>query len=152
MTIGEQIKKYRLEKKLSQRALGFKLGISQQQIAQYERGTRTPKLETLAKIANALSVPLYELFDLTRKEAIDIAFDNMIIETNLADPKNLLIKASVQKEMQQKKLLSYFNNLNNAGRKIALSQLELLAKTPEYLGEDAVRHNPFSVANKAPTD
>ena len=56
MTIGEQIKKFRSEEKLSQKALGEKLGMSQQMIAQYETGRRKPKYETLVKISQALNV------------------------------------------------------------------------------------------------
>lgn len=62
MNIGEQIKKYRLEAKLSQRELGERLGISQQQIAQYENGKRIPKIETINNIAGALGVGVRRLY------------------------------------------------------------------------------------------
>ncbi len=68
MNIGEQIKKYRLAAKMSQRELGEKLGLSQQQIAQYENGKRTPKIETLNNIAGALNVGLKRLYPEYRQE------------------------------------------------------------------------------------
>lgn len=61
MTTGEYIKKIRLEKGLSQKELGEKLGVSQQMIGQWETGKTNPKLETIHKIADALNVPLFEL-------------------------------------------------------------------------------------------
>ncbi len=61
MTLGENIKLYRNKAKLTQKELGEKIGISQQQIAQYENGKRLPKIETINKIANALQCSVYEL-------------------------------------------------------------------------------------------
>ena len=63
MDIGEQIKKYRKEANLSQKELGYKLGVSQQHIAQYENGKRIPKLESLERIAGALNVDVWELYE-----------------------------------------------------------------------------------------
>lgn len=55
--IGENIKHIRLEKKMTQKELGAKLGgISQQQIGQWETGKAKPKIETIKKIADALEV------------------------------------------------------------------------------------------------
>ena len=61
MSTGEQIRKYRKIANISQKELGNRLGISQQQIAQYENGKRTPKIETLQKIADALCITSNDL-------------------------------------------------------------------------------------------
>ncbi len=63
MTIGENIRAFRKKKRLSQRELGEKIGngMSQQQITQYENGTRKPKTETLRRIAEALDTPVQNL-------------------------------------------------------------------------------------------
>ena len=61
MTIGENIRKIRIDKGLTQRDLAAKLQITQQSIAQYENGKRIPKLSTVRKIANALNVGLNEI-------------------------------------------------------------------------------------------
>ena len=63
MTIGENIKNIRKKANLSQKALAEKLGVSQQMIAQYEKGKRQPKIETIDKIATALGV---RIVDITR--------------------------------------------------------------------------------------
>lgn len=69
MSIGKRIRQYRTEAKLSQKELGKRLGISQQQIAQYETGKRIPKLETIDKIAKALNIDPYSIysFDMASK-------------------------------------------------------------------------------------
>ena len=58
---GERIKSFRQKRKLSQKQLGEKVGMSQQQIGQYETGTRIPKTETLVKLAAALDCTLFDL-------------------------------------------------------------------------------------------
>ena len=59
MSVGENIKRIRTYKKMTQKELGEKLGgISQQQIGQWETGKVNPKLETVQKIAKALEVYL----------------------------------------------------------------------------------------------
>lgn len=54
MTIGENIRKFRVQCNLTQKELGKLIGTTQQMIAQYENNQRKPKIETLAKIAQAL--------------------------------------------------------------------------------------------------
>lgn len=49
MAIGENIRKIRKEKKLTQKELGKLCGMSEAQIGQYENGLRNPKMETLKK-------------------------------------------------------------------------------------------------------
>ncbi|SQC23820.1 phage transcriptional regulator [Clostridium perfringens] len=54
MEIGEIIKKIRLEKGLTMKELGSKVGVTEQAISQYERNKRTPSDALLIKIFEAL--------------------------------------------------------------------------------------------------
>ena len=56
--IGEILKKLRTESKLSQWELGYKLGVSQQAVGQWEKGTREPDSEMVKKIANFFNVTI----------------------------------------------------------------------------------------------
>lgn len=56
MTVGENIKRIRKERGLTQKKLGGLCGLSEGMIRQYELNLRTPKLETVEKIASALGV------------------------------------------------------------------------------------------------
>lgn len=58
MTIGQNIKKIRKEKGITQRQLGEMTGIATITIQQYEANKYKPKIEQLKKIANALDVTL----------------------------------------------------------------------------------------------
>lgn len=62
-TIGQKIKRMRLEKGLTQKDLAALLGTSQQNLAQYEKDKRRPKIETVRKIAKALDVYIGDLID-----------------------------------------------------------------------------------------
>lgn len=61
MTTGDRIKAARKKAGLTQAELAQKLGVTYQSLAQYERGRRNPKLETIRKIAAALGVSDREL-------------------------------------------------------------------------------------------
>lgn len=63
LNTGEKIKLARKRARLTQKELGEKLNITYQQIGQYEKGIRKPKLETLDNIANALNIDVWELYD-----------------------------------------------------------------------------------------
>lgn len=64
MTIGENIRRLRIERHMTQKELGEKLGgVSQQQIGQWENNNANPKIETVLKIAKALGVPVSYLND-----------------------------------------------------------------------------------------
>ena len=55
-TIGKNIRKFRLVKKLRQEDLAEKTGLTANYIGMVERGEKIPSLETFIKILNALSV------------------------------------------------------------------------------------------------
>lgn len=61
--IGMRIKELRKRKGLSQEELAEKADTSANYLSRMERGTENPTLEMLIKIANALGVEMWELFD-----------------------------------------------------------------------------------------
>ncbi|NCC55242.1 MAG: XRE family transcriptional regulator [Erysipelotrichia bacterium] len=63
MTIGEKIRQERTYKKLSQKQLAEKVGMSEPAIRNYELGNRKPSQKQIELIANALDVSLFTLSD-----------------------------------------------------------------------------------------
>ena len=57
MTVGERIRAARIRCGLTQRALGNRAWIAEPTIRRYELGNLNPKIETIKKIAKAMSVP-----------------------------------------------------------------------------------------------
>ena len=64
---GENIRKFRKAKGLSQENLAMVLGKTSATIARYENGEITPNAEQIHLICNELGIYEYELFDTTRK-------------------------------------------------------------------------------------
>jgi transcriptional regulator with XRE-family HTH domain len=54
--IGERIRKKRLERGLSQKALAEAVGVSPPAINRFEKGIKVPSIDTLAKLAKTLGV------------------------------------------------------------------------------------------------
>jgi len=60
--IGEKIRYYRKERKLSQEELAFKAALHNTYIGQLERGEKNVTVESLAKVCSALDISLAEFF------------------------------------------------------------------------------------------
>lgn len=100
MEFKDQLKKYRKEKGLTQLGLADTTGISLGSIRQYERGERTPKVDTLKKIVNAFGDPLSKLVsndspfwwerDLEKLENADKSFFNILDKLSIDDRVYLL--------------------------------------------------------------
>lgn len=59
--LGENIKKYRDLKGISQQELALKVNVVRQTVSKWEKGLSVPDSETLLKIAQALEIPVYLL-------------------------------------------------------------------------------------------
>lgn len=53
---ASRLRALRIERNLSQAELGNRVGVGQSAISQFEMGEKTPRLETLLKLALALDV------------------------------------------------------------------------------------------------
>lgn len=58
MNVGELIAKHRLKKGITQEELADKVGCTAQHISSLELGRKTPKLQTLVKLAEAFNQDL----------------------------------------------------------------------------------------------
>ncbi len=68
--VGLNLRKFRLERGLSQEALAFECGLHRTYISGVERGVRNPTILVLEEIALALGVPSAKLLeDVPRKRA-----------------------------------------------------------------------------------
>lgn len=88
MEIGKKIRYIRNKKKITMKELAKSIGISEQGIGNYERGDRTPNIETLKKIAAALGINVdtltcdesfgYEILN----RAMQLALKNLFPDAN----------------------------------------------------------------------
>ena len=62
-TFGENIKRYRLLKKLSQQKLGERLGFSARTVSDWECNNTEPSVKTIKELVKILDISYDELFD-----------------------------------------------------------------------------------------
>lgn len=62
MIIGERLRGFREEKKLSQGDIEERTGLLRCYVSRVENGHTVPSIETLEKFARALEIPMYQLF------------------------------------------------------------------------------------------
>ena len=107
MNIGENIRRIRMEKHMTQKELGEKLGgISQQQIGQWETGKANPKIDTIQKIADALNVSVIDFIE----NIYQIRKGPHGIGPILS---NATLKVS---KMDEVFLMNFYRQLNDAGK------------------------------------
>ncbi len=63
MNIGETIRNYRLQKGMSQGDIEKRTGLLRCYLSRVENGHTIPSLDTLAKIAGAIDIPLAQFFN-----------------------------------------------------------------------------------------
>ncbi len=105
-TIGEKIRKTRIEKGMTQKQVAEKCDMADSAIRKYESGKVCPKIETLKRMAEALGVDFYSLAD--TEEAPHPA----------GDPLRRIAEAC--------------EKLTDAGREKAAEIVEIIAGNPEY--------------------
>ena len=159
MSFESRLREARLKSGLKQKDVADILGISQQSYAQYERGVRKPKRETLAKISKVLKVgytyahngeayfycfadtmPAPERAESEEfnkrqyEDAIRCVTDNKIVI-----PVHEATVESIREREQEDRELAFLNKmdtfrekLNDKGQEKAIEQVELLTKIPEY--------------------
>lgn len=111
--IGEAIRKRRKELGLSQEQLSERVGVSYQQIQRYENGSNMLNVETVQRIARALSMSATAFFETTR--------------TNVAGE-----SAMPYESREEKTLLRNFRDLTAASdKKLAIAIVRRLTKRQE---------------------
>lgn len=82
MTIGKKIKKYREEKKLTQKQLALRAGMSEPAIRNYELGNRTPSEKQIEKIALSLDVSPFAISNPDLESYIGVMHALFYLEEN----------------------------------------------------------------------
>ncbi len=70
------LRRLRIERGLSQEQFGFEAELHRTYVSQLERGLKSPSLQTLQKIANALKITLADLMTLVEQEN-DVSTDRL---------------------------------------------------------------------------
>lgn len=100
--IGQKINKLRLEKKLSMRELGEKLGVSHAHISKLEKGINGPSVDLLEKIAQFFDIDISYFFSKV-EEGEEIMYERDLSLESLKDKYNLEIdgKSATEEEIEE---------------------------------------------------
>ena len=112
MKIGMTIRGYRLQKGLSQGDIEKRTGLLRCYLSRVENGHPVPSLDTLAKIAGALDLPLAQFF----------AEDSLGRELNTQKLTDDELRFLTQ-------IRRYSSNLNDSDRKLLLAMVKKFAAT-----------------------
>lgn len=147
--LGMRIQAARKKAGLTQKELAAQIGLATGTVQQYELGKRTPKLEVLQNIADALEISLTDLFPTSR----DVVAENTsaLSKAHLAQAEKALTTGKVTSTSEYLKtdeslkfsnqvkeqlgdsfLLGCYAKLNKKGQQIALERIAELTKIPDY--------------------
>lgn len=65
LAFGQAVRQLRLDRQLSQEALGYKAGVHRNYVGLVERGERNPSLDSIFRFARGIGVNASELIQLT---------------------------------------------------------------------------------------
>ena len=111
--IGQNIKKYRKAKKLTQRELGELVNKSDNTISNYEKGKITPSQDALFALSEVLDVCVDDLFP--ERESTN----------SIQDLKGSLDSLDADDIMYLKTLMTYIDSLGESERKKLFGNIEL---------------------------
>jgi len=89
LLLNKRLKEARKAKGMTQETLGKEIGVTKVSICCYENGTRTPTLDTLIDLANALNVEITYLLGI---DSFEVAENNGSYGIHLAKEEITLIK------------------------------------------------------------
>ena len=107
MNIGETIRNFRLQKGMSQGDIEKRTGLLRCYLSRVENGHTIPSLDTLAKIATAMELPLANFF----------------AETNGDNNKANLPQLSEEEVRFLSQIRRYSSNLNDSDSKLVLAMV-----------------------------
>jgi len=111
MNIGETIRNFRLQKAMSQGDIEKRTGLLRCYLSRVENGHTVPSLDTLAKIAQAMDLPLARFFE-------ERAVDRSESEKQPLSEEMIRFMSQIRR---------YSTNLNDTDRKILLTMVKRFA-------------------------
>ena len=140
MTIGELLKKARLDAGMTQKELAERCGMADSAIRKYESGKVIPKIDTRKRIATALNITTSDLM-----LPIELMEENFSNSLNKAVE---MIKVGAEKD---NRLLAVYHSMNDIGQEKALGLVEDLAQIPAYQRPaESAQSAPDNTADKEP--
>ena len=101
--IGSKIKEFRLKRNLTQKELAKLVNVGDTTIANYEKGFRSPKKDTMFDLANAFNVSIDDLFPPIQKGSSSNTPQIQTIYDQLAPPRQSKVLTYAERQLKEQK-------------------------------------------------
>lgn len=128
--VGNQIRKYRKKRGLSQKDVSKMTGIPYSTYSNYENNNREPSMEQLQKIATALQVSVNDFTEIGY--VMDLIENRLRVELNGMELGVITQRARDFLRDDEYELLQQYYMLNEDGRREALKRVEELTEIKRY--------------------
>lgn len=125
MSLGDNIRKLRKEKKMTQQQLADALGVMPAAISKYEQDAVSPTADRLKQIACVLGVDINELL-------ADNESPKKYKAADLFIGSGKVVNTILEEEKKERTIEEYYNRLNKRGQRKATSYVRDLSENPKY--------------------
>lgn len=101
--IGSKIKEFRLKRNLTQKELAKLVNVGDTTIANYEKGFRSPKKDTMFDLANAFNVSIDDLFPPIQKDSSSNTPQIQTIYDELKPPRQAKVLTYAERQLYEQK-------------------------------------------------
>ena len=101
--IGAKIKEFRLKRNLTQKELAKLVNVGDTTIANYEKGFRSPKKDTMFDLANAFNVSIDDLFPPIQKDSSSNTPQIQTIYDELKPPRQAKVLTYAERQLYEQK-------------------------------------------------
>ena len=101
--IGSKIKEFRLKRNLTQKELAKLVNVGDTTIANYEKGFRSPKKDTMFDLANAFNVSIDDLFPPIQKDSSSNTPQIQTIYDELKPPRQAKVLTYAEKQLDEQR-------------------------------------------------
>ena len=141
MELGQIIQEKRKKAGLTQKELAEKVGVATITIQQYERGLREPKIETVARIAEALNVSVPEFIQYGHPQNIKARYEAAKLRAE-----------QYATQTTRERINSGLDGLNETGEKYILQQVHFARHIQEYCKPGIWTPAPIHEEEKSPSN
>ena len=101
--IGSKIKEFRLKRNLTQKELAKLVNVGDTTIANYEKGFRSPKKDTMFDLANAFNVSIDDLFPPIQKDSSSNTPQIQTIYDELKPPRQAKVLTYAERQLKEQR-------------------------------------------------
>ena len=132
--IGSKIKEFRLKRNLTQKELAKLVNVGDTTIANYEKGFRSPKKDTMFDLANAFNVSIDDLFPPIQKASSSNTPQIQTIYDQLAPPRQSKVLTYAERQLKEQRNEEETKVNEVSENLISLYQVEIVSETAAACG------------------